>query len=260
MKLIALALLYSCAALSESKLPGPLGEIGIDQKLNAQVPLDLRFVDESGKQVLLRELISKRPVVLAPVYFNCPMLCTLVLNGLSRTLKSVSLNPGEDFDIVAVSFDPREHAELAAAKKRGFVETYARTGAITGTHFLTGDQAQIAQLMSAIGFRYKYDSATAQYAHSSGFMVLTPEGKLARYFYGIDYKPRDLRLALVEASHNRIGSPTDQLLLFCFHYDPVTGKYGPAIQNAIRIAGIGTVLAIGVLFVSLRRRERKEMR
>lgn len=238
----------------QNALPRPLREVEIDQRLNDQIPLDLEFVDESGRTVALREYFGRRPVILALVYFDCPMLCTQILTGLTGSLKALSFNPGKDFEVLAVSFDPREKPTLAAAKKRNYLERYGRQDTAGGWHFLTGDEARIRSLTDAVGFRYRWDDATNQFAHASGIMILTPEGKIARYFYGIEYAPRDVRFALVEASANRIGSPVDQLLLFCFHYDPATGKYGFVIMNAIRLGAAATFLGVGVLIVVMRRR------
>jgi protein SCO1/2 len=215
-------------------LPVQLRDVAIEQRLNVQVPLDLQFRDETGKSVPLREYFGKKPVILAPVYYDCPMLCTLTLNGLLRATRAMTL---KDYAVVAVSFDPRETSELARHKKQNY-----RT---TDWHFLTGDEAAVRQFMEAIGFHYRFDEDTQQYAHAAGIMVATPEGRLARYFYGVEYSARDLRLALVEASENKIGSPVDAVLLFCFHYDPTTGRYGVAIMRILRLAGIFTVVALG---------------
>lgn len=236
--------------------PQLLRDVGIDQKLNGEVPLDLTFVDETGQSVQLRKFFDGKPVVLALVYYECPMLCTQVLNGLVRSLKEIKLDAGRDFNVVAVSINPRESAELAATKKRVYAGIYARPGGEQGWHFLTGPEAASKALAASVGFRYAYDPVTGQYAHASGIMVLTPEGRISRYFYGIEYLSRDLRLGLVEASANKIGSPVDQLLLFCYHYDPTTGKYGLVILNVIRAAGIATVLAIAGFMVVMFRRER----
>lgn len=228
--------------------------VGIDQNLNAQVPLDLTFTDETGHAVRLGQYFREKPVVLALVYYECPGLCDLVLNGLTHSMQQISLNLGRDFDVVTVSFNPRETWKLAANKKASYIEKYQRAGAAEAWHFLTGNDENITKLAEAVGFHYKYDPKTNQFAHASGIMVLTPEGKLSRYFYGIEYKPRDFRLGLVEASNNKIGTPADQLLLFCFHYDPHTGKYGVMIQNVTRALGSATVLALGAfVFVMLRR-------
>jgi protein SCO1/2 len=238
----------------ENELPAGLREVGIDQKLDGQLPLDLVFRDEGGREVRIEEYFRGRPVILAPVYYECPMLCNQVLNGLTESLKGVTLGAGEEFEVVAVSFDPRETPALAAAKKKSYVRRYGRPGADAGWHFLTGDQASITRLTDAVGFRYRWDAATNQFAHASAVMVLTPRGKISRYFYGVDYAPSDLRLGIVEASEGKVGSPVDQLLLYCFHYDPVTGKYGAAVMNVMSLSGVVFLIVVGTLFVFLRRR------
>lgn len=243
--------------LDSNAPPLLLREVGIDQKLSAQLPLDLTFRDESGQTVQLHQYFGEQPAILAFVYYECPMLCTQVLNGLLESMKTLSFNVGKQFNVITVSFDPEETAALAASKKAAYLKQYGRPGAGQGWHFLTGDSAAIRQLTQAAGFRYKYDPATDQFAHASGIMVITPQGKIARYFYGIEYAGRDLRLALVEASQNKIGSPVDQLLLYCFHYDPLTGKYGLVIMNVLRLAGIATVVALGAFMLVMFRRDRK---
>ena len=235
-------------------LPKALQEVGIDQRLNEQVPLDLTFKDEAGRPVQLGSYFGSRPVVLSLVYYDCPMLCTKVLNGMLASFRAMSFNIGEQYTVVTVSFDPRETPALAASKKETYVKAYNRPRAADGWHFLTGDEAAIKRLTNAVGFRYNFDPATGQFAHASGIMVLTPQGKLARYFYGIEYAPKDLRLGLIEASANKIGSPVDQLLLYCYHYDPATGKYGAAVMNIMRAGGILTVITITALILLLRRR------
>ncbi|GBC83575.1 hypothetical protein HRbin10_02725 [bacterium HR10] len=241
--------------------PAPiLQRVGIDQKLNAQVPLDLVFRDESGRAVALREYFGERPVILSLVYYECPMLCTLILNGLLRSLRALSFTAGREFIVLTVSFDPREGPELAAAKKRAYVRSYGRSEAERGWHFLTGEETAIRRLTEAVGFRYAFDAETGQFAHASGIMVLTPQGRVARYFYGIEYAPRDLRLGLVEAAQGKIGSPVDQLLLYCYHYDPKTGRYSMLIMNVLRLAGAATVLALGSFMLVMFRRERRKKR
>jgi protein SCO1/2 len=226
------------------------------------VPLDLKFKDEAGREVPLSTYFTKgKPVILALVYYRCPMLCTQILNGLAGSLKAVSLDPGKDFEIVAVSFDPKDTPETAASKKQMYLRRYARPNSANGWHLLTGDQANIKALTDTVGYHYKYDPTTDQFAHASGIMVLTPEGRLSRYFYGVEYQPRDVRLGLVEASQNKIGSPVDQILLFCYHYDPVTGKYGAVVMNLVRFAGASFTLVCGVfLFIFLRRDVRNDRR
>ena len=239
-------------------LPGALTGVGIDQKLDYQVPLNLTFFNEAGATVPLSSFFhSKKPVILALVYYRCPMLCTQILNGLESSLKAVSFNPGQDFEIVAVSFDPKDTWQIAASKKQTYLRRYGRANTANGWHFLTGDEANIKALTDAVGYHYKYDPATDQFAHASGIMIVTPDGRLSRYFYGVEYAPRDVRLGLVEASQNKIGSPVDQLLLFCYHYDPSTGKYGALVMNMVRLAGAGFVLVGGaVLLIALRREKR----
>jgi protein SCO1/2 len=244
-------------ARAPSGLPKALNGVGIDQKLNEQLPLDLVFRDESGASVKLGDYFGKKPVVLSLVYYQCPMLCNQVLNGMVTAFKVMNFKPGQEFEVVTVSFDPRETAALAAAKKNTYVNYLPedrRSGAAGGWHFLTGDEASIKRLTEAVGFRYHWDEATNQFVHASAIYVTTPPGKLARYFYGIEYAPRDLRLGLIEAADNKIGSPVDQLLLYCYHYDPATGKYGARVMNIMRVGGVITVIAIFALLLTLRRR------
>jgi len=241
-----------------NKLPELLTEIGLDQKLNAQVPLELPFKDETGRDVRLGDFFGKRPVILTLVYYECPMLCTQVLNGLTSALGVLEFGVGQQFDIVTVSFDPKETPELAAAKKAAYLQRYKRANAESGWHFLTGDEKAIAALTKAVGFRYAYNASIDQYAHVSGIMVLTPAGRMSRYFFGIDYGPRDLRLALIEAADQKIGTPVDQLLLYCFHYDPKSARYSFAVMRLVRAAGVTTVLALVAGVLVLRRRERVE--
>lgn len=238
-----------------NQMPQLLSEIGLDQRLDQQLPLELPFKDEQGRDVKLGDFFGKRPVILTLVYYECPMLCTQVLNGLTSTLGVLSFNIGKEFDIVTVSFDPGETPELARAKKASYIDRYKREGAAAGWHFLTGTQQSIEALTRSVGFRYAYNAGVDQYAHVSGIMVLTPEGKLSRYFYGIEYAPRDVRLALIEAADHRIGTPVDQLFLYCFHYDPKSAKYSLAVMRVIRGAGILTLAAVVVGIVVLRRRE-----
>jgi len=235
-------------------LPKALKNVGLDQRLNEQVPLDAVFKDEQGQEARLGQFFKGKPVVLSLVYYSCPMLCTQVLNGQLGAFRSVSFNIGEQFEVVTVSFDARETPQLASAKKQTYIKGYNRPSGEAGWHFLTGDEANIKRLAEAVGFRFAWDEQTKQFAHASGVMVLTPEGKLARYFYGIDYPPRDLRLALVEASQNKIGTPVDALMLYCYHYDPVTGKYGVVVMNVMRVAGIVTVILIVGMILVLKKR------
>jgi protein SCO1 len=241
-----------------STLPAPLREIGFEQRIDQHVPLDVPFRDESGRTVLLGEYFGKRPVVLVFAYYDCPMLCTQVINGLSTALGVLSLEPHADFEIVTVSFNPKDTPQTASAKKAVYLERYHRDGAAEGWHFLTGDQGAIDRLTKAAGYRYVWDAETKQFAHPTGVIVLTPEGRLARYLFGIEYGPRDLRYAIVEASAGKVGSPVDALLLYCYHYDPVRGRYGFVIMNTIRLAGVATVLALGSFIVLMMRRERQQ--
>ncbi len=259
---VLLALVPSAAAqLSSDPVqsvgvqPDLLKQVGIDQKLNGQIPLDLKFRDESGQTVQLGEYFGQKPVILTLVYYNCPMLCTQVLNGVESGLKELQMDIGREFDVVTVSIDPSDSHVLASVKKEMYTGMYGRPGAAQGWHFLTGDEPQIKQLAAAAGFRYAYDPDSKQFAHASAIMVLTSEGKISRYFYGIQYPKRELRLGLVEASEGKIGSPVDQVLLFCYHYDPSTGKYGLLISHIIQAGGALTVLIIGVVVLVLFRGE-----
>ena len=239
-------------------LPKALNDVRIEQKLDQQLPLDLVFHDENGQQVKLGQYFGKKPVVLAFVYYDCPMLCTQVLNGMVTSFRVLPFQIGNEFDVVTVSFDPRETNTLAAAKKKVYVDYLPekmRAGANNGWHFLTGDQANITQLTEAVGFHYRWDEETRQFAHASAIMVTTPHGKLSRYFYGVDYAPRDLRLGLIESSANKIGSMADQLLLYCYHYDPSRGKYGAPIMRVMRVAGVLTVLGILAMMLFLKTRQ-----
>ncbi len=259
----------ACALLAGSALqplaaqdflgrPEPLRKVGIDQNLNHQLPLYSAFVDDAGKPVRLGDYFQNRPVVLAFVYYRCPMLCNLVLDGMIASLKQIELKPGADYQVVAISIDDRETAELAAAKKRTYLKHFPAAGDGASLHFLTGRRGDILRVADAAGFHFTYDPRQNQFAHASGIMVATPDGRLARYFYGIHYDQRDLRLGLVEASAEKIGSPVDELLLFCYHYDPTTGKYGLAIQNALKIGGGVTVFALVFLLAILIRKDRRE--
>lgn len=252
---IALLALASRGA-GEEQRPPVLREIGFDQRLGESVPLDLAFRNEAGATIRLGDYFGKKPVVLSLNYYACPMLCTVTLSGLASALNIISMTAGKEFEVVTVSFDPKETHELAAAKKKTYLERYKRPGAAEGWHFLTGDAAPIAALTRAVGFRYVWDPETKQFAHPAGIVVLTPEGKIARYLYGIEYAPRDLRLAVVEASAGRVGNPVDQIILACYQYDPTTGKYGAAIMRLIRGAGVLTVAALAGFIALMLRRER----
>jgi protein SCO1 len=237
--------------------PGLLAKIGIDQRLNEHVPLDLAFVDETGRDVKLRDYFGKRPVLLALVYYECPMLCTQVLNGVTGALKVLNFDVGREFDVVAVSINPKEGPGLAAEKKKAYVQRYGRPQTADGWHFLTGREENIRALANAVGFRYAYDPEIQQYAHGAGIELLTPHGKIARYFYGIEFAPRDIKFGVMEASEERIGSPIDSVLLLCYHYDPATGKYGATAMTMVRIGAVMTMLGFAVfLFVALRQERR----
>jgi protein SCO1/2 len=230
---------------------------GLEQKLNAQVPLDAVFRDEHGAAVTLGSFFNGKPVILVLAYYECPNLCTLVLNGVLQTAHELKFDAGKEYEIVVVSFDARERPALAAAKKQIYIQRYGRAGASDGWHFLTGDEHAIERLASSIGYRFSYDKATSQFAHPSAIMVVTPAGKVARYFPGIEYPPRKVRLALIEASHERVGSLTDRVFLLCFHYNPATGKYGLLIGRVMQVAGIGTAAALAGYVLWMLRRERR---
>jgi protein SCO1/2 len=239
-----------------NQLPEAVRDVGIDQRLNEQVPLDLVFQDEYGKAVKLGDYFHERPVILTLVYHECPMLCSEVLDGLLRTMRVLKFNIGKDFDVVTVSFNPEEDATIARSVKETYLKRYKREGAEEGWHFLTGEQASIEKLTKAVGFRYGYDPAKKLYIHAAGIMLVTPQGRLSRYFYGIEFPAKDLRLGLVEASQNKIGSVVDQVLLYCYHYDPATGTYGLVIMTILRILGITFVLGMGLYIILMLRRER----
>lgn len=240
---------------------GILKQVQFEQNLNAQLPLDTPLRDETGAAVKFGDYFGKKPVVVLFVYFECPMLCKVELNGLVRNLRTLSLSAGREFDIVTVSIDPREDAKLASAKKRAYVKWYDRPGAEQGWHFLTGDDASVRHLAGVAGFRYTYDAKTDQYAHPAGLIVATPGGRISRYIYGVDFPANDLRLALVEASSGKIGSPVDRLLLTCFHYDPSTGRYNFAVMSAVRIVGTAVVASLAAFMgVNLLRDRRRAAR
>jgi protein SCO1 len=245
---------------AQHQLPPVLRDVGFEQRLGASIPLDLLLRDEAGKTVRLGDYFGTRPVILTMAYYNCPMLCGLVLDGLAQSLRGLRFNLGEQFVVVTVSFDPGEIPAHATAKKDQFLRSYARPGAVDGWHFLTGDAASIQQLTQAIGFRYAYDAENRQFAHAAGLVVLTPQGEIARYLYGIEFAPKDVRLALVEASAGQIGSPVDQLLLFCSRYDPSTGQYGLIIMHVLRLSGLMTVVVLGGFLTVMFRRERRRIK
>jgi protein SCO1/2 len=234
--------------------PGLLKKIGIDQRLHQQVPLDLVFTDETGREVPLGEFFGKRPVILALVYYECPMLCTQVLNGMVSALGVLTFDVGREYDVIAVSINPKETPALAAQKKQAYLDRYKRPQSVAGWHFLTGKEENIQRLAAAVGFRYAFDDEIQQYAHGAGIEILTPRGVVSKYFYGIEYSPRDIKFGLIEASEERIGTAIDSVLLLCYHYDPATGKYGATAIGAVRIGAVATVLALlTFLFVSLRK-------
>lgn len=252
---------YDPNRVTDNGLPKALKEVGIQQKLNEQLPLETEFKNEEGQTVKLGDYFGKRPVVLALVYYECPMLCSEVLNGLTGSIKGLSFNIGKEFDVVAISFDARENDKpgLAKSKKDSYIKRYGREGSETGWHFLTGTQDSIDKVTNSVGFSYVWDEQTKQFAHAGAIMILTPEGKLSKYLYGIDYAPKDVKLAIMESSEHRIGSPVDQMMLYCFHYDPSTGKYGLAIMNVMRVGGILTLFGLGTMFfVFWRRNKNKE--
>jgi protein SCO1/2 len=252
--LAAVLLLVGTAAAQERPLP-PLTDVGIDQRLDAQVPLDLVFRDEKGHQVALNRILAGRPVILALVYYRCPGLCNRSLNSLAESLRGIAYEIGKDFDVLTVSFDPREQPELAAAKKKVYLAEYGRPIANDGWHFLTGDELPTVRLAQAVGFRYVFDPGTDQFQHAAGIIVLTPEGRVSRYFYGLEYPVRDLRFALEDASAGKIGSPvTRPLRLLCYAYDPATGRYSFLPLRLVQAGGILTVVVLaGYVIIQLRR-------
>jgi protein SCO1/2 len=252
------ALIAAPSGRAQQTAPVPiLNHVSISQNLNAQLPADLVFRDETGKDARLGDFFGQKPIVLSLVYFECPALCTEVLNGQLQTMKSISLNLGKDFEAVTVSFEPKDTPALAKAKRDVYAGQYGRPGAADHWHFLTGDQKSIDALTQAVGFHYAYDSAGRQYAHAAAIMVLTPDGRIARYFYGVLYPARDLRLGLIEASQGKIGSPTDHALLYCYQYDPTTGKYGLVVMNVVRAGGALTLLVLGIFMFVMFRRDRR---
>jgi protein SCO1/2 len=264
--LIFLACAASCAwaqaapkeelGQAPNKTPSILEQVGIDQHLNQQVPLDLNFVDENGQPVTLRQYFGQKPVIITMVYYQCPMLCSQVLSGLTFTMNGMSsFNVGREFDVLTVSFDPRDTPQAALENKTRYLKRYRRAGSDQGWHFLVGQKEQIDALAQALGFRYAWDPENQQYAHASGIMLLTPDGHIAQYYYGIEYAPRDIRLGIIEASKGRIGTIVDQVLLYCYHYDPRQGKYGAAIFSILRISALATVLVLGGFMLLMFRRE-----
>ena len=266
---------FASAALAQSQYPSGGGimapsanvpppglkDIAIEQRLNEQVPADLIFRDETGKTVKLGDYFGKKPLILSLVYFRCPMLCNEVLSGMEGAMKALPFDAGKEFDILTVSFDPKDTPETASEKKTQVLKHYKRATAAEGWHFLTGSQESIDALTKAVGFRYHYDAPTDQFAHATGIMILTPQGKIAQYYYGVEFAPRDLRFGLEQASQNKIGSLADEVLLYCFHYDPTTGKYNAIISRVLKLSGGLTILLIGgVVLVLLRRGSDAEIR
>lgn len=269
--LIVVALLLSLPAMGQGVLEAPaappanmrppgLKHVGIEQHLNEQVPLNLAFKDETGKSVQLGDYFGKRPVILSLVYYRCPMLCGQLLEGLESSLRVVDFDPGKQFDVITVSFDPTDTPAIAASKKAEIMARYKRPDAAGGWHFLTGPQASIDALTKAVGFDYQYDKRTDQFAHATAIMVLTPGGKLTQYYYGIEFPPKDLRLGLIQASQNKIGTVVDQVLLYCYHYDPDAGRYSALIGRVLQIAGGITVLVLGGFILVMFRLESKPKR
>ena len=259
--LLAVVLLAACAwgqgmnngimGAPANTRPPRLENVGIEQHLDAQVPSDLVFRDEAGKSVKLGDYFGRKPLILNLVYYNCTMLCGEALAGLASAMRLVKFDVGNEFDVITVSFDPRETPEMAAAKKKDYVERYGRANAAAGWHFLIGSPDSINELTKAVGFQYQYDPKTNQYAHATAIMVLTPQGHISRYFYGVDFPPKDLRMGLVEASENKIGNAVDAVLLYCYHYNPETGKYGAMVANILRLAATATILILGAMFFIL---------
>jgi len=250
--------LVSFARAHDASRPIPLRDVEFDQRLNSQIPLDLSFTDERGVPVQLRQYFGGKPIILNFVYYKCRDLCPLLLDGMVRTLRAVSFDIGTEFNVLTVSIDPHDSTALAAAQKRDFLARYGRPGSETGWHFLTGEEPAIRKLAEAVGFHYSFDATTGEFAHATGIVLLTPTGKTSRYFYGIEFSPRDVRLGLVEAAEGKIGTPIDQLLLFCYHYDPVTGKYGPFVTNLVRLGGFITAIGLAGFILWMLRRERAQ--
>ena len=257
-RVIACAVALCAPAVNaQPGMPAAFQKIGIDQKLNNQVPLETILQDENGRTVRLGQFFRDKPVVLAMVYYACPMLCNMTLNGLNEAMEQLPLDLGKDYQVVTVSFDERETPPLAKMKRDNYVKKYNREGAMEGWHFLTGNAVAVRKVAESVGFHYAWDSMTNQFAHAAGIMVLTPQGKVSKYFYGIKYDPRDLRLGLVDASDKKIGSLADKILLYCYHYDPATGKYGFAVMTVVRVSAGATVGALGLFMLIWIRRERR---
>jgi protein SCO1/2 len=236
--------------------PPNLQNVGIEQHLDGQVPADLAFVDDTGRAVKLGDYFGKKPLILNLVYYNCTMLCGEALSGLTGSMKMVKFDVGNEFEVITVSFNPQETPAIAAAKKQDYLKRYGRAGAGAGWHFLTGSAESINALTKAVGFQYQYDAKSSQYAHATAIMVLTPQGRISRYFYGVDFPPKDLRMGLVEASQGKIGNAVDAVLLYCYHYDPATGKYGAIVNNILKLGAGLTILILGGLLLILFRMEK----
>jgi|SRR5581483_3985692 len=252
--------LSSPSSGTDANLPPTLHGIGIVQKLNATIPLDIPFQNESGATLPLRSFFGAKPVLLVPVYYTCPMLCDRILDGVVAGLRPLYIHPGRDFEIVAFSINPQDTPADAAAKRAHFSHSYSSKAGTAGWHFLVGPQSSITALTSAIGFHYRWDPKSQMFIHASGVMVITPEGRIARYLYGVEYQPKDLKLSLVEASHEKIGSPADEVLLFCYHYDPSTGKYGLVVMDVLRLAGVLVLIAGGLVLTFLWKRDLRQHR
>ena len=255
--ILALAIALPAPARGDEAPGTTLSRVGFDQNLDAQLPLDASFRDETGRSVALGDYFGAKPVIVTLVYFRCPMLCGEELKGLARSLKPLSMSVGDQFDVVTISIDPAETPELAREKKGHILDYYGRPEGGKGWHFLTGDEAAIAAVSKAVGFRYVYNEASKQFVHAAGLAIATPTGRLSRYFYGIDFPPKDLQFGLIESSKGKIGSPIARLLLFCYHYDPTTGKYTLAIVNVLRVVGTATALGLAAYIVAMVRRDRR---
>ena len=265
MALLVLSASASAQLYSEPVAKPPQGldpiltNVGVDQKLNNQIPLDAKFRDENGQPVELKKYFDK-PVILTLVYYTCPMLCSEVLNGTASSLKPVKFDVGKEFNVVTISIDPKDTTGTAMGKKKMMMARYGRHGADQGWHFLTGDKQNIDAVANAVGWRYAYDPRSGQYAHASAIMLLTPEGKVSRYFYGIEYSAKDIQFGIMDASQNKIGTLTDQVALYCYHYDPAKGKYGVAVMRVVRLGGLLTIALIGgFIFVAVRREGNKKV-
>jgi protein SCO1/2 len=246
--------------LDASATPEILQHVGIDQNIGAPLPLDLEFRDETGAPVKLGSYFGDKPVILTLVYYDCPMLCTEVLNGLSRSLAPLNYSIGEEFEVVTVSFDPRETPTLASQKKAVYTQRYGRPGTQEGWHFLTGEAPAIDKLTGTVGFNYVYDEAEGQFVHGSAIMIVSPQGTVSHYFFGIEYPSEDIRLAIIESSEEKLGTVFDQIMLYCFNYDPEQGRYGVAIMNAMRVAGLITLVGMGSFMIIMFKRDRRRRR